>query len=85
MESGLNTATVFCLAASAVVAVWYLLDYFYVPPHLPDEPPVLSPSIPYIGHIIGLLRHGTRYYQITRCGLSPTSSAGKAEAKWNFW
>ena len=30
----------------------------------PLEPPLLKPSIPLIGHIIGLLRHGVDYFSI---------------------
>lgn len=51
----------------ATGAIWYLLDYLFVPKQLPNEPPLLSHPIPYIGHIIGLLRHGSRYYELTRC------------------
>jgi len=28
----------------------------------PQEPPILKPRIPYIGHIIGLLRHHSAYF-----------------------
>lgn len=66
IESVVNPATVSFLAASAAAALWCLLDYFYAPRHHPDEPPVVRASIPYIGHLIGLLWYGTRYYQITR-------------------
>lgn len=60
-------------------AIWYLLDYLYVPKQLPNEPPLLSHPIPYVGHIIGLLRHGTKYYELTRCVLGhplPTVNIG---------
>ena len=30
------------------------------------EPPVIRPTIPLIGHIIGLLRYGTDYYAIIK-------------------
>ena len=30
------------------------------------EPPLFPHPVPYIGHILGLLRHGTRYYEMTR-------------------
>jgi cytochrome P450 len=35
----------------------------------PREPPVLQPRIPFIGHIIGLLQHGSDYYSMAsaRC------------------
>lgn len=65
MEGMLNFTTIILLIATATT-IWYLLDYFYVPKHHPDEPPVVSHPIPYVGHIIGLLRHGTRYYEMTR-------------------
>ena len=52
--------------AAALSACWYGLDYLYIPKHHPDEPPQLSSNIPYIGHIIGLLRHGALYFEITR-------------------
>ena len=43
------------------VAVCYLLQYYHAPKNAPNEPPVLSHPIPYVGHIIGLLRHGPAY------------------------
>ena len=47
-------------------AVWLGLSFFNSPKRDSREPPVLRSSIPYIGHILGLLRHGTRYYEQTR-------------------
>ncbi|KIX98788.1 uncharacterized protein Z520_05249 [Fonsecaea multimorphosa CBS 102226] len=32
--------------------------------HSPGEPPIIKPRIPYIGHIIGIIRHGTKYFEI---------------------
>lgn len=29
----------------------------------PQEPPLLKPSIPYIGHIIGLFRYNGEYFE----------------------
>ena len=65
MEISLNTPLLLVLAILSATT-WYALDYFYVPKQLPNEPPLVGHHIPYIGHIIGLLRHGTRYYQIIR-------------------
>lgn len=62
-------ASAICLMILGAGAIWYLLDYLYVPKQLPNEPPLLSHPIPYIGHMIELLRHGTRYYELTRCVL----------------
>ena len=60
-----------CLFAT-VTAVCVGLHFLYTPRHAPSEPPVVASSIPYIGHILGLLRHGTRYYQITRYSTKKT-------------
>ena len=32
--------------------------------HDPREPVVVSHSIPYFGHLTGIVKHGLRYYQI---------------------
>ena len=48
------------------IAAWYILDYFYAPKRLSNEPPLFPQSVPYVGHILGLLRYGTRYYEMMR-------------------
>ncbi|KIW91967.1 uncharacterized protein Z519_06949 [Cladophialophora bantiana CBS 173.52] len=32
--------------------------------HSPGEPPIIQPGIPYIGHILGIIRYGTKYFEI---------------------
>ncbi len=32
----------------------------------PREPPLISPRIPFIGHVVGLLRYGVPYYSKAR-------------------
>jgi hypothetical protein len=32
----------------------------------PREPPLVRPKIPFIGHLIGLMRHQTTYLQMLR-------------------
>lgn len=64
MDGPFSAITILVLAA--IIGLWYILDYLYAPRHSSGEPPVLPSSVPYVGHIIGLLRHGTRYYQTTR-------------------
>lgn len=49
-----------------IVVTWYILDYFYAPKLLINEPQLVPHSVPYIGHILGLLRNGTKYYEIMR-------------------
>ena len=49
-----------------VVALsFYLLIRFLTLPHDAKEPPRIRPKIPVIGHVIGLLHHGTAYYSKT--------------------
>ncbi len=43
-----------------------LLNYYLMPTHDANEPPVVSSSIPYVGHIIGLVQHGSRYFEFMR-------------------
>ena len=74
METSLNISVLLVLAI-ALATTWYALDYFYVPKQLPNEPPLIGHHIPYIGHIIGLLRHGTRYYEIIRYIVSARKSS----------
>ena len=65
MESGLGFSLLLLLV-TAVAVSWFALDYYCAPRLSPNEPPLLPHPVPYIGHILGLLRHGTRYYQMTR-------------------
>lgn len=56
----------FPLVGLALAGVWYLFDYYFIPNHAKNGPPLVSSSIAYIGCIIGLLHHDSRYYQILR-------------------
>ena len=49
-----------------VVLVYISLVYLFSPKYDPREPPVISSLIPYVGHILGLLRYGQRYFEILR-------------------
>jgi len=48
--------------AWVVQRIWKCL---YLPHHV-GEPPLLSPSTPWVGHVVGMLRHGSYYYSIVR-------------------
>jgi lipid-A-disaccharide synthase-like uncharacterized protein len=39
---------------------------FLTTKHDPREPPLISPKIPFIGHLVGLLRYGLAYYAKAR-------------------
>ena len=57
-----------------LVIVYLSLIHLFSPKYDPREPPVISSLIPYVGHILGLLRYGQRYFEILRSPiLSPTN------------
>ena len=43
-----------------------LLIYFWGSKLDPKEPPSIPQPIPIIGHLLGLIRHGTQYYAQVR-------------------
>ena len=49
-----------------VVIVYVSLVYMFGPKYDPREPPVISSLVPFVGHILGLLRYGQRYFEILR-------------------
>lgn len=57
-----------------LVIVYISLVHLLSPEYDPREPPVISSLIPYVGHMIGLLRYGQRYFEILRSPilLAPT-------------
>lgn len=48
--------------AGGVACLLILLQKFKAIPCHPKEPPLIRQKIPYIGHLIGMLRDGSRYY-----------------------
>ena len=61
-----------CLLLLLISAIWLAFHLFLTPPiHDSQEPPLVTSRVPFIGHILGLLRYGTRYYQMTRYLLFP--------------
>ncbi|KAK1833408.1 cytochrome P450 [Podospora conica] len=64
-----------CILAAVAVAILAVL-YRFSPARIdPREPPPLKASIPLIGHIIGLLRHGIDYFAILRTAQSNKPAA----------
>lgn len=60
MASGFGIST---YVALAVVPLAYLvLAYIVKPKHDAREPPLIPSGIPYIGHLINILRYKMRYY-----------------------
>ncbi|KIX09960.1 uncharacterized protein Z518_01041 [Rhinocladiella mackenziei CBS 650.93] len=50
------------LAAGTLLAI--TLHRFLTIDYDPREPPVIKPRIPYIGHILGIIKYGTKYFEI---------------------
>ena len=50
------------LVVAICVGLYYAITRFYQAKHDPREPPLLSQTIPIIGHVIGMLRKKGRYY-----------------------
>ena len=64
MDTSLFSVFVVVLLLAVIVSVSFV--YLFSPKYDPREPPVISSSIPYVGHILGLLRYGQRYFEILR-------------------
>ncbi len=54
------------LIALVTVICAKAFERYFRPARDPREPPVLYPNIPIIGHLIGLLVSGNKYYSRTR-------------------
>ncbi|KAH8883488.1 cytochrome P450 [Thozetella sp. PMI_491] len=48
----------------AAVLALCLLGRYLTLPHDAREPPLVAPSIPFVGHIYGMLNHGSGYYSM---------------------
>lgn len=68
MDSGVASAS---LVVLLLVVVGYVsVVYFFSPKYDPREPPVLSHYIPYVGHVLGLIRYGQYYFEMLRSVIS---------------
>lgn len=55
------------IAPMMIIAVVVLFALSRLSPgHDSKEPPVLPQKVPFLGHILGLLQHGLKYYTIIR-------------------
>lgn len=65
----MDLATVFSWASLTVVpvvALLYCLGKYLEPNIDPREPHFVASTVPFIGHVVGIFRHGPRYFQHTR-------------------
>ena len=63
-SDGLSVNLIYLCVAIAVLLALVFAVRLLQSPIDSREPPLVSPSIPIIGHALGLLRYGTPYYAI---------------------
>jgi hypothetical protein len=49
-----------------LAAFFFLVQRMLSADVAPQEPPLLKPKIPFIGHIIGLMKHEASYFSILK-------------------
>ena len=54
------------IAFMVVLASLLILQFLGAEDVDPEEPPVVRPGIPFVGHMIGLLRHHNNYFTLLR-------------------
>ncbi|KAI1821852.1 cytochrome P450 [Xylaria intraflava] len=65
-----------------IVLCYYALSHFLGTTHDPNEPPLIRPKIPIIGHLVGMIRHGSGYYgSITKEVKLPIYTLGMPRGK----
>jgi hypothetical protein len=50
------------LFLAIVIACYFILDKFLNVSHVAKEPPLIPQPLPFIRHLLGILRHGSSYY-----------------------
>ncbi|KAI4087254.1 MAG: hypothetical protein LQ344_006937 [Seirophora lacunosa] len=61
MEAG--SIGIIAISATVLALIVATFNHFLGPAYDPKEPPVIRPKLPYIGHIIGLMQYGLRYFE----------------------
>ncbi|KAL8988911.1 MAG: hypothetical protein Q9177_002090, partial [Variospora cf. flavescens] len=62
MEGG--SVGIIAIIATILAVIVTAFNHFLGPAHDPKEPPVIPQKVPYVGHLIGLLQFGLRYFEI---------------------
>jgi hypothetical protein len=60
---GLGGYAPYLIAVLAVIALYWRLRSS---PSDPREPPLISPTIPVVGHVIGMFKHKMKYFEMIR-------------------
>lgn len=64
MEGSLSLTALQILLAA--FCVYFILNHFFGFQYDSKEPPLVPQKIPYVGHLIGIVRYGPRYYSRVR-------------------
>ncbi len=66
METETEKFGTVAITVTVVATLLVTANYFLGPTYDPREPPVIHQKIPYLGHVIGLLQYGLRYFEVLR-------------------
>ncbi|KAF3492263.1 uncharacterized protein GIQ15_01780 [Arthroderma uncinatum] len=69
------------LVIAAIATACHFLSRYISPKYDAREPQPLSPTIPLIGHVVGILRHGLQYYGKIRGVVRPAFSMNMLNTK----
>jgi hypothetical protein len=59
-----------------------VLSFVYLPKkHDSREPSYVYPSIPFIGHVVGMMRYGAKYFEIVRYVFTVELTSGQSRLK----
>ena len=61
-----SVLTALLLFPFGIIVTLLLVERALRPHHARNEPPIVASRIPFIGHLLGLFKHGTRYFSTTR-------------------
>ena len=61
MEERIMSSTTMWLVLVAITLLFLLYRMLHLPVY-PNEPPYIPSTIPFIGHLLGFLRHNMAYY-----------------------
>ena len=48
-----------------LVFISYGAEWYFINKDDPREPPTVRSTIPFIGHLVGIIRHGSSYWTMT--------------------
>lgn len=66
---GQSSYTTLTILATIIASAFMLpiLNKILTPTMDPNEPPLIKPKFPLIGHIVGIIQHQSGYHKMIRC------------------